>query len=387
MLTSGSSNQMIPIGTRRILIVGGGLSGLVTAYRLHQAGLPVCLIEARSRLGGRILSAGEDNRPSNDGLDLGPSWFWPDMTPEILPLVDELGLTFVPQYTDGLMLFQRSQGGMPERYPSFRHQPSSMRLAGGTGAMVSALAARLPQDCLHLESRATNIARTQAGLIVTVSTASGVETIEATHVVFALPPRLLEATVEFSPPPRNVTRALWRATPTWMAPHAKFFAVYERPFWREAGLSGAAQSMAGPLVEIHDATTASGKAALFGFVGIPARSRMQLDEKALLSASIAQLGQIFGAEALHPVATLYKDWAIDTLTATELDLTAAGHPAGGRHDWVDVDWSRWITLSGSETAANSPGYLAGAIEAGERAAADLIRCNSDVIEPASQKGQ
>lgn len=30
------------------------------------------------------------------------------------------------------------------------------------------------------------------------------------------------------------------------------FAIYDRPFWREAGLSGTAQSMVGPLAEIHD---------------------------------------------------------------------------------------------------------------------------------------
>lgn len=373
MPAPGTGYQMISIASKPIVVVGGGLSGLAAAYRLHQAGLPVQLIEARSRLGGRILSLGEDGQPSDDGLDLGPSWFWPDITPEILPLVHELGLSFFPQYSDGLILVQRSRGKMSERYTAFRQEPASMRLAGGTGALISALANRLPQDCVRPGTRATSIDRSPTEVTITLATDTGaVETADASHVIFALPPRLLERTVDFVPPPPQSIREMWRATPTWMAPHAKFFALYERPFWRNAGLSGAAQSMVGPLVEIHDATTASGKAALFGFVGVAAQNRMQMGQDAIIAASLNQLGEIFGLQALNPIATLYKDWAADNLTATPLDLASPGHPAGSDRDWIDAGWSRWVTLAGSETSPAFPGYLAGAIEAGEKVAAKLV---------------
>lgn len=39
-----------------IAIVGAGMAGLVCAYRLRQAGVPVRLFEARERVGGRVLS-------------------------------------------------------------------------------------------------------------------------------------------------------------------------------------------------------------------------------------------------------------------------------------------------------------------------------------------
>jgi hypothetical protein len=52
-----------------------------------------------------------------------------------------------------------------------------------------------------------------------------------------------------------------------MAPHAKFFALHDHLFWRDAGLSGTSQSFVGPLAEIHDATAASGKPALFWLSG------------------------------------------------------------------------------------------------------------------------
>lgn len=356
-----------------ILIIGGGLAGLTAAYRLHQAGLPFHLLEARERLGGRIFSAGEDGASSDDGFDLGPSWFWPDMHPDVARLAHDLGLSFFPQYSNGAMVFQRSADAGPEHYNTFQQEPPSMRLAGGSSAIVSALASGLPQDRIHLGKMVTRIEWAETNLRVHVSAArNSNETTEAAHVILALPPRLLAETVEFDPPCGASSLKLWRDTPTWMAPHAKFFALYERPFWRAKGLSGAAQSMVGPLVEIHDATTASGKAAIFGFVGVPAQSRARLADEVIIKASVAQLGQLFGPEALKPTATLYKDWASDPLTATVLDQAASGHPMGGRRMWEDHDWQGRITLAGSETAARDPGYLAGAVEAGERAARSLI---------------
>lgn len=41
----------------KVVVVGGGLAGLTTAYRLHEEGIEVELYEARSRVGGRVLTA------------------------------------------------------------------------------------------------------------------------------------------------------------------------------------------------------------------------------------------------------------------------------------------------------------------------------------------
>ena len=61
-----------------VIIVGGGISGLHTAYELAKQGVKFKLLEARSRLGGRILSRpSERDRLTTSRYDLGPSWFWP----------------------------------------------------------------------------------------------------------------------------------------------------------------------------------------------------------------------------------------------------------------------------------------------------------------------
>lgn len=41
----------------KVVVVGGGIAGLTTAYRLHQSGMYVDLYEARGRVGGRIFTA------------------------------------------------------------------------------------------------------------------------------------------------------------------------------------------------------------------------------------------------------------------------------------------------------------------------------------------
>jgi monoamine oxidase len=157
-----------------------------------------------------------------------------------------------------------------------------------------------------------------------------------------------------------------------MAAQAKFFALYERPFWLQAGLSGTAQSMVGPLLEIHDATTSSGRAALFGFVGVGPAERRTMGDVALADACLAQLERIFGPEARTPTATLIKDWAADPLTATPDDLTSGGHPAPAPA-WVHGPWADRLVLAGSEVSPSEAGYLAGAVEASTIAAADVCR--------------
>ena len=64
----------------RIAVVGGGLAGLVAAWRLVQQGVrDIVLLEARTNLGGRILSVDATGSlvdmtdSALDRFDLGPS--------------------------------------------------------------------------------------------------------------------------------------------------------------------------------------------------------------------------------------------------------------------------------------------------------------------------
>jgi monoamine oxidase len=351
-----------------VAIIGAGLAGLNAARLLHRAGIDFHLFEARDRTGGRILTVDEMGGLAEDGFDLGPSWFWPQMHPIMAELVNELSLPFFAQYSTGDLVFERTPREIPQRVPEFAQEPSSMRIAGGTAALVRALLCDLPTERLHFGTAVTALRLTDEGIEVKAAD----RTITAQHVIAALPPRLFadKVTLHPAPAPRDLSR--WQSTATWMAPHAKVFALYDRSFWRDAGLSGMAQSMVGPLTEIQDATTASGKAALFGFVGVPAANRAAVGDETLIHATIQQLIRLFGPEAGSPRATLVKDWARDPWTATKTDALASAHPVALGGEWVTGDWKGRLVMAGSEASPTEPGYLAGAIEASRVAVRSIL---------------
>ncbi len=139
-----------------VLIVGGGLAGLTAAYLLHHEGIGFELFEARERLGGRVVSVDASAKPAREGFDLGPSWFWPDMQPRMAEFV-ALGLATFAQNSEGDVLFHRMSREAPQRYRGTAQQAQSMRLVGGTGALIAALAAALPAQCLHIGARVTGL--------------------------------------------------------------------------------------------------------------------------------------------------------------------------------------------------------------------------------------
>jgi monoamine oxidase len=356
-----------------VAIVGGGLAGLQAARLLQAAHVDCIVLEARDRLGGRILSVDAAGAPADDGFDLGPSWFWPHVQPAIADLIAELQLPVFGQYSEGDVVFERMSREGPQRYHGGNDEALSFRLVGGTGALVAALARDLAPGSVRCDARVIGMRLDDAGVELTVSDRDGgTSVLSARHVLAALPPRLLADSVAFTPALDDGALRRWRGTPTWMAPHAKFFALYDHAFWREAGCSGTAQSMVGPMPEIHDATTASGKAALFGFVGVGADQRATLGEAALTQACLQQLARLFGPAALQPTATLLKDWAADPFTATAADRIATGHPVPDPAPWVTGPWQEVLTLGGSETSPSEPGYLAGAVVAAAQAVTHVL---------------
>jgi oxygen-dependent protoporphyrinogen oxidase len=71
----------------RVVVVGGGISGLATAYYLAQAGVEATLVEARPRLGGVIRT----EQVEGCTLEAGPDSFL-SIKPAALDLIRELGM-------------------------------------------------------------------------------------------------------------------------------------------------------------------------------------------------------------------------------------------------------------------------------------------------------
>ena len=347
-----------------ILIVGGGLSGLALADHLHRAEADFALLEARNRFGGRIKVLESDGV----GVDLGPSWFWPGQ-PRIAGLAERFGLTIFEQYAKGALSYENERGEVL-RDQGWASMQGSLRIQGGMSKLIDALYRVLPSQQMVLNCKITKLVR--AGEVTKVLDENGVVVARAKRVVLTLPPRLASC-MEFEPALPDASVAAMRNIPTWMAGHAKFVAIYDRPFWREAGLSGDAMSRHGPMMEIHDAGDPSFESgALFGFLGVPAVVR--LDHRTeIIDACISQLERIFGPAASQPINVYLQDWADEKETAIQLDHEPpAGHPAYGLPTQLTALWNEQLVFGSTEIASQFGGFLEGALEAAESTARLLI---------------
>ena len=346
------------------IIIGGGLSGIYAAFLMAAKNKSLVLLEARSRVGGRILS------PEHQGFftDLGPSWYWPMVNPKVSALIQALGLKGYPQFETGLGRFQARDGHV-ETIEGYPMNPPGWRLTGGMISLVKGLCARIPKDVIRLNHPVCEIRRLENGIQVSVGR-HGQEPqcrLKASRIILALPPRLAAGSILFTPDLSfDLSQAMLKAS-TWMAGQAKFFALYDKADWRKIGLSGQGFSLCGPLGEIHDGSGEANRPyGLTGFVGIPALRRK--NSEIMIQAILTQLPILYGQAAGQPVRIYYQDWAREEFTATEYDQRAVhNHPEFQPPSGKTSIWNGTFHFAGTETADHFGGYLEGALSSAERA--------------------
>ena len=352
-----------------VLVVGGGLSGLTAVWQLQQAGIEACLVEARPRFGGRILTT---NGVDKGDCDLGPSWFWPGQ-PLVANLLTHFEIPSFEQFSTGAMLYQQADGQvfrLADRSP----MAGARRMAGGIGRLIEALAQQIDPTKRLLNHEVCGLTVEDDHILVDVQTDAGQRQIKAKRVAVAMPPRLA-ANLTYAPALPSRGQQMLQKTPTWMGQHAKFFAVYDRGFWREGGLCGSVMSRRGPLVEIHDASPASGEAfCLFGFVGIDAPARQQIGRNGVIEQVMAQLVSIFGEDAGSPTAVYLQDWSQERFTAADSDQGGLSHhPQYGLDLLLGEPWHGRLDFIATETTfGNNGGLIEGALEAALKFAQAVI---------------
>ena len=342
-----------------VAVVGAGLAGLSAAAALTRHGAEVAVLEARDRVGGRLLSMSD----VGEAVDLGATWFWPD-EPLVRALADDLGIATFSQHLAGDALFEPDHSTIHRLDGNPLDGPSA-RFTAGAQALATGVADGLPPGVLRLDNPVTAITVTDDG--VRVDAADG--RVLADDIILAVPPGLAVERIEFDPPLPAGLHEVATSTAVWMGDAVKAVATFDEPFWRTVGLSGSAVSYAGPFREFHDHSGPGGRpAALFAFAA--AAHVAHLDVDAIDVAFRDQLRRMFGTAAAQVRSTQIVDWSREPFTAPRRAAAHAstrtfGAPAFQRPVHDRVHWAS------TETATAYAGHIEGAVRAGFDAARRL----------------
>ncbi|MFF9100911.1 flavin monoamine oxidase family protein [Streptomyces rubrogriseus] len=348
---------MLDSGTHDVIVIGAGAAGTTAATVLHEAGHRVLCLEARTRVGGRLLS-----EPVDGGvLDLGATWFWPGEQ-RVAALAARTGAEVFDQHLAGDAVLHDRSG--VHRYPGNMIDVPSYRFAAGAQRLTSALASSLPPGAVLPDTPVTAIR--PAGADGVDVHAAG-RAFRAAQVVVAVPPALALERIDFAGALPDDLIRLARSTPVWMGAVAKVVARYSTAFWREDGLAGAAFSRVGPLQEIHDMSGVDGRpAALFGF------AHARTVRPGFEAAVVAQLGACFGPAAAAPEAVYVQDWSRETWTAPRSVHALSDYSFFGHDLYQRPFLDGRLHWASTETATEYAGHIEGALHSGERAARAVL---------------
>ena len=446
------------VSSADVVVVGAGLSGLSAARALVDAGLDVVVLEARDRVGGRLLNSRLGDTTT---VDVGGQWVGSDHA-RVRQLAAELGIEIFPQFGEGKNLLDVGgtrrlyRGTIPRvglrvLWDVFLARRRLDRLAGGVSAgepWAAERAAELDRQTLAgwcADNVRTEMARELIGLACRTVWGAGPDELSMLHVLFyvssagsfdklidteggaqqdrldggaqtlplgladalgdrvrlgapvgriasgpdamtvvargielvaaqvivAMPPALVSK-IEFDPPLPDRRRRLAE----WLQPGrlTKCMALYERPFWRSDGLSGEAVTDAGPVTLTFDSSPRDDSSGvLLGFVGGPEAGEMQgMDAGERRDAVLSCFSQLFGPEAEQPLDYVEREWSAQEWSGggPTSNFGPGGWTACGLALREPVGAVHW---AGTETATVWSGYMEGALQAGERVVAEVLK--------------
>lgn len=256
-----------------------------------------------------------------------------------------------------------SAGNNHARLESIKDGAQETRFIGGSQILSIKMAEALGNK-VRLSCPVRKIAGWDRDVVV-LNTDHGV--VRARRVIVALNPALCNQIV-FDPPlptGRTQLQQRWPAN----APMRKTVHVYDKPFWREEGLSGQIFQVGGPVFMAYDNSPPDASVGVISAFVSP--GSLPGDPKAAEQALSAVYAKSFGDKALRPTQFHDFDWGrVDPWTLQCIHPIPPGfwtkwgkflHPSVGRLIW-----------SGTETADIWPGAMDGAVRSGHRAALQAL---------------
>uniref|UniRef100_A0A8D0SPU1 Amine oxidase n=1 Tax=Sus scrofa TaxID=9823 RepID=A0A8D0SPU1_PIG len=403
-----------------VVVVGGGISGMAAAKLLHDSGLSVIVLEARDRVGGRTYTV---RNQQVKYVDLGGSYVGPTQN-RILRLSKELGLeTYKVNEVERLIHYVKGKsypfrGPLPPvRNPiTFLDLNNLWRTVDDMGREIPSdapwkapLAEQWDQmtmkellDKLCWTESSKQLATLFVNLCVTAEThevsalwflwyvkqCGGTTRIisttnggQAKYVISAIPP-VLGMKIHFSPPLPMMRNQLITRVP--LGSVIKCIVYYKEPFWRHKDYCGSMiiEGEEAPIAYTLDDSKPDGScAAIIGFIlAHKARKLARLTKEERLKKLCDLYAKVLGSkEALNPVHYEEKNWCEEQYSG---GCYTAYFPPG-----IMTQYGRVlrqpvgrIYFAGTETATHWSGYMEGAVEAGERAAREILHAMGKIPE-------
>jgi len=264
------------------------------------------------------------------------------------------------------VLFYIHSGGSFENLINTPGGAQDSRVVGGSQMISIELAKRLGNRVV-LKAPVERIVHRKGG--AKVHTPKG--TWEASRVIVTVPPTLA-GRITYQPHLPASRDQLTQRVP--MGSVIKCMAVYDRPFWRDDGLSGMATSDTGPVKLTFDNSPPSGRpGVMLGFIeGQSARNLTRKTQGERRREVLACYERYYGPKARTQVTDYFdKSWAEDPWTrGCYVGYFPTGVLTGYRNairkPIGPIHWA------GTETATEWSGYMDGAVQSGERAAAEVL---------------
>jgi putrescine oxidase len=239
------------------------------------------------------------------------------------------------------------------------------RVVGGLQQVPLLLAERLGDDVL-LGEPVRSLTWDQDGVVAEAASV----TVRARRAVLALAP-VLYPRISFVPPLPRLQQQMHQHISMGFV--IKVHAVYDRPFWREQGLSGTAFSPYELSHEAYDNTNhGDERGTLVGFVSDRnADDLFRLDAAERKERILESLSHYYGPEAKSPIVYYESDWGSEEWTR---GAYAASFDLGGLHRYgADLRTAVGpIHLACSDMAGAGYQHVDGAIRMGHRAAAEIL---------------
>lgn len=230
---------------------------------------------------------------------------------------------------------------------------------------VPQLMAEALGDKVHLSSPVRSIEQDEDGVTVTAATG----TWRAKRVIVAVPPAMAQR-IHYDPALPAMRDVYMQRAP--MGAVIKCYVAYDTPFWRDMGYTGQAFFEGDANVFFEHSLNDSGKFALVAFMDGEAvlrwADRTQEERRDFV---VSEIVRIFGAAGSNPVDYTDKAWSADPWRRGGYGT----QPTPGAWTVAGEAWNRpvdRIHWAGSDTSAVWNGYVEGALQAGQRAADEVM---------------